>query len=384
MFRLIANIKARRKKFFRNFKNNATKTEFFDTIIVKRRFVIMKKLRILTLILAVALIFGGCGASSLSLDSKNEAFDAGGWTEEMKPVEPEAPMEMPEMEYVTEDSAFDNSISTNTSGNLPSVNRKLIRTFNLDVETLDFEKFVSDLKAEISSLGGYIESSSVNGNSYNYSSSRYANFTCRIPAEKVPAFLNTIDGLGNVTYSYENTTDVTLTYVDTEARIKSLQTEYDRLLELLAEADSIDTIILLEQRITDVRYQIESYTSQLRTYDNLVDYSTVTLGINEVKRVSAGEKETVWERISSDFGDNVYDIWISAQDFFVWFVANTPYFIIWAAIIAVIVLIINRCFKNNAKWQERKAARKARKEYKKAQKLAEKAEKAETENTEEK
>ena len=75
----------------------------------------MKKLRILALILAVALIFGGCGARTEAFDSKNEAFDAGGWTEEMKPVEPEAPMEMPEMEYVTEDSAFDNSTSASIS-----------------------------------------------------------------------------------------------------------------------------------------------------------------------------------------------------------------------------------------------------------------------------
>ena len=336
----------------------------------------MKNFKILALIIALAVIFSGCGASTEALDSKNEYFD-GGW------VEPEAPMEMPEFEAVTEESVAEDSLldsDSPSSGNQISTNRKLIRTFNLDVETLDFEKFVSDLKAEVSSLGGYIESSSVNGNSYNYTYNRNANFTCRIPSDKLDKFIGTVGGLGNITYTYEDTTDVTLQYVDTEARIKSLQTEYDRLLELLAEAENIDTIILLEQRITDVRYQIESYTSQLRTYDNLVDYSTVHLNVNEVKRVSAAEPKTIWERISSDFGDNVYDIWVGAQDFFVWFVANIPYFIIWAAIIAVIVLIINRCFKNNAKWQERKAARKARKEYKKAQKLAEKTE---TENTEE-
>ena len=339
----------------------------------------MKNFKIFALIIAIAVIFTGCGASTEALDSKNEYFDGGFISQDSMAVSPEAPGLFPlEEESVAEDSIFDSSSSGNSANNY-SGNRKLIRTYNLDVETLEFDEFVSALTAEVSAIGGYIESSSVNGNSYNYSSSRYANFTCRIPAEKVPAFLSTIDGLGNVTYSYENTTDVTLTYVDTEARIKSLQTEYDRLLELLAEADSIDTIILLEQRITDVRYQIESYTSQLRTYDNLVDYSTVTLGVNEVKRVSAGEKETVWERISSDFGDNVYDIWIGAQDFFVWFVANIPYFIIWAVIIAGIVFVAGLILKKNPKWQERKAARKARKEYKKAQKLAEKAE-----NTEEK
>lgn len=337
----------------------------------------MKKLKISAIVLAVALILCSCSSGRVSYDSKNEAFDAGGWTEEMKPVEPEAPMEMPKMEYVTEDSAFDNSTSASISENTAPTNRKLIRTFNLDVETLEFETFISDLKSEVSSLGGYIENSSVSGNSYNYSSNRNASFTCRIPSDKLDEFINTIGGLGNITYSYEDTTDVTLQYVDTEARIKSLQTEYDQLLELLAEAENIDTIILLQQRLTDVRYQLESYQSQLRTYDNLVDYSTVHLNVNEVKRVTAAEPKTIWERISADFGDNVYDIWAGAQDFFVWFVANIPYFIIWAIIIAAIVFAVRFFLGKNPKWQERKAARKARKEYKKAQKLAEKTENSE-------
>ena len=346
----------------------------------------MKKSRILTLVIAIAVIFGGCSSSNLAYDSKYESMD-GAFVEEYSPVSPESPMEMmPEVEAeesITSDSLLDsNAPSAELSENQYSGNRKLIRKFNLDVETLDFEKFISDVKSEIASLGGYIENSSVSGNSYNYSSNRNANFTCRIPSAKLDEFVSTVGGLGNVTYSYEDTTDVTLNYVDTEARIKSLRTEYDQLLELLAEAENIDTIILLQQRITEVRYQLESYESQLRTYDNLVDYSTVYLNVMEVKRVTPTEKETVWERISADFGENIYDIWVDAQDFFVWFVASIPYFIIWAIIIAVIVLIIKRCLKNNPKWQERKAAKKARKEYKKAQKLAEKAKEENPENAE--
>ncbi len=335
----------------------------------------MKNFKIFALILAAIVVLSGCRASSdIAFDSKSESFN-GGFAEEMKPVEPEAPMEMPEVEYVTEDSIFDStSSSANLSENQYSGNRKLIRTFDLEVETLEFDSFVSNLKTEVNSIGGYMESSSVSGNSYNYTSSRSADFTLRIPSARLDEFINTIDGLGNVTYSYENTSDVTLNYVDTEARIKSLQTEYDQLLELLAEAENIDTIILLQQRLTEVRYQLESYQSQLRTYDNLVDYSTVHLFVREVERVTVTEQETVWERISADFGDNIYDIWVGAEDFFVWFVANIPYFIIWAVIIAVVCLIINFCLKNNPKWQERKAARKARKEYKKAQKLEKKNE----------
>lgn len=351
----------------------------------------MKKIRIFALLIALVLVLGGCSASNdLAYDSKYESMNDGFWIEESgnsSAVFPESPMEMPELEaetdYVTEDSLLDNSASAGVSEAKPAGNRKLIRKFNLDVETLEFDKFVSDLKTKVNSLGGYIESSSVSGNSYNYTSNRSANFTCRIPSEKLDEFINAIDGLGNITYSYEDVSDITLSYVDTEARIKSLRTEHDQLLELLADAENIDTIILLQQRITDVRYELESYESQLRTYDNLVDYSTVYLNLMEVKRVTPSEPKTVWERISADFENNIYDIWVDAQDFFVWFIASIPYFIIWAIVIAAIVFVIKFCLRKNPKWQERKAARKARKEYKKAQKLAEKA-KAENENPEEK
>ena len=339
----------------------------------------MKKIRILTLIIAFLVIFSGCGTNNdMAYDSMTESFNGKEWYDEPA----EAPML--EEEIAVEDSLFDSAASgsiNNGNNTVPKTGRKLIRTFNLDIETLEYEDFIASVKAEVNSLGGYIESSSTSGNSYNYSSNRYANFVCRIPSEKVDEFISTVGGLGNITFSNEDTTDVTLNYVDTEARIKSLQTEYDQLLELLAEAENIDTIILLQQRLTEVRYQLESYQSQLRTYDNLVDYSTVNLHVNEVKRITSPEQKTVWERIGSDFSDNIYDISVDAQNFFVWFVANIPYFIIWAIIIVGIVLVVKFILHKSPKYQERKAARKARKEYKKAQKLA--AKKAEsTENKE--
>lgn len=350
-----------------------------------RRFDTMKKIRIFALILAFLVVFSGCGASNeMAMDSMSESINKGDFFIDAPMEEPEA---MPEEEIAVEDSLFDSMTSENVntgggnSAEIKPAGRKLIRTFNLDIETLEFDSFVASIKAEVNSLGGYIESSSTSGNSYNYSSSRYANFVCRVPSGKLDEFINTVGGLGNITYCYEDTEDVTLHYVDTEARIKSLQTEYDQLLELLAEAENIDTIILLQQRLTEVRYQLESYESQLRTYDNLVDYSTVNLSINEVKRITAPEQETVFERIRSDFSDNIYDIWVGAQDFFVWFVANIPYFLIWGVIIAAIIFVIRFILGKSAKYQERKAARKARKEYKKAQKLAKKNASAEAEET---
>ncbi len=313
----------------------------------------------ISVVLAFSLV--GCGASPKQ--SVGYATDA---------YIPE-PMEAP----LTEEnlSAFggvSGAENKSTSESRPSGERKRIRTFNLEVETLEYDTFLTALAQEVSRCGGYIESSNISGNSYNFSSNRYANFICRIPSQNVDSFIGTVDGLGNITYKTENETDVTLNYVDTEARISSLKTEYDRLLELLSEAENVDTLIMLESRLTEVRYELESYESQLRTYDNLIDYSTVTIGVSEVKRATAMEAKTVWEQIGSEFSDNVYDIWQDLQNIFVWFVSSIPYFLIWGVIVLIIVLIVKRILKNNKQYQTKKAYRKAQKEKKKAEKLAKK------------
>ena len=319
----------------------------------------MKK--VLTLLLAVLLVFSfaACGASS----KYDNGYDYA--TNEFT--------EAPEGYYSEEvfDSAGTNGENIAESPS-PS-GRKLIRRFELDVETLEFDAFVSSVKQKVAEYGGYIESSSISGNSYNYSSGRRdASFVCRVPSDKLDEFVNTVGGLGNVTYCYEDSDDVTLNYVDVEARVASLQTEYDRLLELLAEAENIDSIIVLEERLSEVRYQLESYKSQLRTYDNLIDYSTVNLTVMEVKRITEAEPESVWDRIANDFSDNIYDIWIGLQDFFVWFVGNIPYFIIWAVIIVIIVIIVKLCLRTSPRYRARKAYKKAEKERRKAEKLAKK------------
>ena len=60
---------------------------------------------------------------------------------------------------------------------------------------------------------------------------------------------------------------------------KELETEQQRLLELLETAESLDDILTIESRLTEVQYELDSKESQLRTYDNQIDYSTVYLDL---------------------------------------------------------------------------------------------------------
>lgn len=227
--------------------------------------------------------------------------------------------------------------------------RKLIRTVNMNVETKeqDYDRFLATLQEEVQSLGGYIENmDSYNGSAYgDYRSSRNANLTLRIPKDCLDGFLNLVSDIANVVRRSESVDDVTLTYVDMASRRNALRTEQDRLLELLEQADSIEDILTIENRLSDVRYQLESMESRLRTIDNQVDYSTVYLYVSEVRELTPVAERTVWERISYGFMDSLEEIGDGTVDIFVWVLVNMPYLVLWIAFFAVVFILIKRRWK---------------------------------------
>lgn len=233
--------------------------------------------------------------------------------------------------------------------------RKVIRNANLTIETLEFDKFMENMISKVNLLGGYIQSNEVRNRGYNYTSGmRYAETTVRIPADKLDEFLAVLDGMGNITYRTESVDDVTDTYVDIEARLSSLRTEYDTLLELLSRADSLETIITLQDRLADVRYQIESYEARQRNYDSLVAYSTVKMTINEVETESPVGEESFGEEVSRRFSDSLKSVGEGFRAFAVWFIGDSPSILlslIVLGLIALIVILIVRA--SNKKKRER-------------------------------
>lgn len=210
--------------------------------------------------------------------------------------------------------------------------RKVIRNAELTVQTLEFDQFIASILGKTAELNGYVESNYTKSRGYGYTNMRFASIVLRIPADRLDEFLSAVDGLGNVIDSNEKVSDVTEQYVDYEAKLSSLRTEYDVLLGLLEKATSLDEIITLQDRLTSVRYQIESYESKIRTFDSLIQYSTVTLTVNEVERETTVEDESFGQEVSRRFSESLEDVGEGFKDFAAWFIGNLP--------IIVVVLLI--------------------------------------------
>lgn len=247
---------------------------------------------------------------------------------------------------VEEEKAFDEMSSNSGAVNadiltVAQSNRKLIRTVDLEIQTKEFDTVLTSVQERVQELGGYVEQSSIDsGSSYYSSYNRYSYLTVRIPSDKLDGFLENVKETANVTNISESTEDITLRYVDAESRKIALETEQSRLLELLEKAETVEDIITIESRLSEVRYQLESYTSQLRTFDNQVDYSTVHINIHEVDRETKVEPKGFWDEVKEEFGDSLYGIGNGIREFGIWFLGSSPYLVIWAIVIAGVVCAV--------------------------------------------
>lgn len=282
----------------------------------------MKKKRnvVWILLLVTALFISGCGASA-----KDEATADVAYEESM------SVMEMSDAES-----------GTTQAETITDPNRKLIKRQYLTVETLEFDGFTALIKNKTDAVGGYIENSSVSGTSYYSSRSRYANYTVRIPAEKLDEFVNGIKSECNVTNFSEEVEDITLNYIDTESRIEALQVEQESLTKMLAEATELDTILAIQNRLTEVRYELQSYESQMRIYDNEIDYSTVYLDVYEVERETSKDEGSFGTRLKERLSDNLYSLGNNLEGVALFFLGGLPYWMLLALIAAIVILIVKK------------------------------------------
>lgn len=227
--------------------------------------------------------------------------------------------------------------------------RKLIQRGYLQIQTKEFQKSISTLNEKLTTLGGYIENSNISGNrveNINSSQKRHANFSLRIPTKHFNSFMEGSSVIGNVVITSISGEDVTSQYFDTEARLKSLKLQEERLLELLKKSGTLRDVLDIEKELATVRYEIENLTGTLKRLDNLIDYCTIDVNLQEVDVLSLGNTgSSLVEKIQYKFINSMNSVVEILKGSIIGIIAFIPYLII----IVPIVLIIRYVFKNHTK-----------------------------------
>ena len=235
------------------------------------------------------------------------------------------------------------------------VGRKLIRDASVTLETKAFDELLPKLEQQVASFGGYIESMNENGNSYSSRNYRTANFTVRVPADQLDAFLNVVEGIGNITRKTMSTRDVTSQYVDVESRLKVLNTEKESLERIMASAETTIDMLETQSRLYDVIEEIESYEATKRTYDALISYSTVSIYVQEVIELTPAKEETRGEELARRFRTSLEDLSEAVVDFGIGFVVALPWLLVFGVVFGGIFLAIFLPIRAHAKKKKAKA-----------------------------
>lgn len=101
--------------------------------------------------------------------------------------------------------------------------------------------------------------------------------TVRVRAEQFDALLGALARLGTVEEKKLATDDVTTEHADVAARLRSKRAVEQRYLALLGQAKKVSDILEIEEKMGGIREEIESTESRLKTLDDEVGYSTITL-----------------------------------------------------------------------------------------------------------
>ena len=159
-----------------------------------------------------------------------------------------------------------------------------------------------------------------------------ASLVLRIPADELDAVVEQLRGLGQVNSVSLNASDVTQQQQDLDARITALRASVDRLLALLADADTTADLIAIESELSSRQAELDSLTQQRDWLADQVDYSTISLDL-----LSEGVAP---EAAPDDFWGGLVTGWNALLGFLSWIAVAAGVLLPWFGALLVIAAII--------------------------------------------
>lgn len=303
---------------------------------MKSKFRSIGAIMILTIMITVATV--GCTASKKN-DSMSESKSSIGSSVANSNVEAKEEVNQDNSGLNGSATANNKVKSNNNLENTLEEQGKIIRNGIIQMETLNFDEAVEHILNSINTAGGYVQTSNISGKSIqanSYEESRRGEFILRIPKAKFDSFMLGIGDLGSITSQQISSEDVTTAYFDTQAHLKSLNIQEERLLELLKKTGELKDIIVLEKELSSVRYEIESLTGNLKKWDNLIDFCTLNINLREVYKIKENPI-SFGDKIANGFINSVKSLMDLGKGLVIILSICIPYFVI-----LCIILLIGR------------------------------------------
>jgi hypothetical protein len=227
-------------------------------------------------------------------------------------------------------SILEESQSMKANSRSPQLSdEKLIYRSSVSLETKDYAALTDELEELMRKYGAITQSMSESGGT-----GRTFHLTVRVPAQHFDEFVQGLrDSSGSVINISTNVDNITEQYNNNDIRIRALETQHTRLLQLLENAKDLSDIIQIEERLSEVEIEL----TQLQTYKNRMDadvtYSTIELTIREVQTYS---ETSFWQKLVNAFNGSRSNFVRSIEDFVIDVIYMRPHLLVWIAVILLL------------------------------------------------
>ena len=229
---------------------------------------------------------------------------------------------------------------------------KILRSGYFHLTTAAFEKDLESVLSLVEETGGWVEYQSVNGEpvAQNPEGGRYGSLTLRIPAAELDRFVTALSAIGRVQNSEMSAQDISDQYRDQSARLTQYKAQRDRLEQLLRSAESVADIIEIEERLTEVQYQIDTLTGMLQGWDSRAQYAQVIVSLTETTESAPAlsADPSVGIRNREGLARSFRGVLSFLKDMTVFVAILAPWLLGVAALAGVTVLVIRRIRRRNS------------------------------------
>lgn len=164
---------------------------------------------------------------------------------------------------------------SDNEGIVIETSRKIYYSVYMYIDADDVNESVKFFNKKAFEFNGYFSNS-------NISQSGRSSIIYRIPTDKLEQFLDHIesDTKSKVTDKTIESTDITSKYNKVSARLDILYASRKTYLSLLEEERNLSNIIMLQNKLEDIDSEILLLENEKNSYDNILEYSTITIYFN--------------------------------------------------------------------------------------------------------
>lgn len=175
-----------------------------------------------------------------------------------------------------------------TTQQIPSIDRKIIHNVFLDLTVKDVPGSFERVQRLAQDNGGFVAESNVR----TEGKERRASITIRVPAARYVDVLSAVRGLAsNVEAERGSANDVTEEYTDLRSRLRNLEATEQQLLTYLTQAKNIQETFQVQDRINQVRLEIDRLKGRINLYDRITELATIQVQLRPEPPVAQVTKE---------------------------------------------------------------------------------------------